>query len=201
LSDSANLILVPGDEMKSTTIKLTWQIAICAVIFAAILYAPPQRAFADQIPSGWEASNMKPIGYSDLGGHEAFKMAIKHVGDRWYLYMGHFVAQGWSIVDVTDPTNPQVVKFIPGPPNTAMGQVDLHGNLMITALQDRKGYGGDPNKQVNEGVLIWDISNRWAPSRSPGGRRAQPARIATATPAASTPTCPRACQAIRDKSW
>jgi len=113
--------------------------------------------YADQIPAGWEASNMTPIGYSDLGGREAFKMAIKHVGDRWYLYLGHFTAHGWSIVDVTDPKNPQVVKFIPGPPNTATGQVDLHDNIMITPLQDRAGYGGDPNKQVNEGVLVWDI--------------------------------------------
>jgi hypothetical protein len=113
--------------------------------------------YADQILAGWEASNMTPIGYSDLGGHEAFKMAIKHVGDRWYLYLGHFVAHGWSIVDVTDPKNPQVVKFIPGPENTSAGQVDLHDNILITPLQDRAGYGGDPNKQVNEGLLIWDI--------------------------------------------
>src|ERR1039458_10755242 len=89
--------------MKSTTThKFNWQIAIFVFIsIICISYALPQRVLADQIPSGWEASNMKPIGYSDLGGHEAFKMAIKHVGDRWYLYMGHFVAGGWSIVDVT----------------------------------------------------------------------------------------------------
>ena len=94
MSGSSNLILAPGDKMKSTATKLHRQIAICAIIFAGILYAFPQRAFADQIPTGWEASNMKPIGYSDLGGHEAFKLAIKHVGDHWYLYMGHFVAGG-----------------------------------------------------------------------------------------------------------
>ena len=104
---------------------------------AVALVAP--YAFADQIPAGWEASNMTPIGYSDLGGKEAFKMAIKHVGDRWYLYMGHFMAHGWSIVDVTDPKNPQVVKFIPGPEKTSAGQIDLHDNIMITPLQDRAG--------------------------------------------------------------
>jgi hypothetical protein len=41
----------------------------------------------DEIPGGWEADNMKPISYSDLNGHEAFKMAIKHVEDRWFLYL------------------------------------------------------------------------------------------------------------------
>ena len=124
---------------------------------AVALLAP--YGYADQIPAGWKASNMTPIGYSDLGGREAFKMAIKHVGDRWYLYLGHFTAHGWSIVDVTDPKNPRYVKFIPGPPNTSTGQLDLHGDIMVTPLQDRAGYGGDPNKVVNEGVLIWDISD------------------------------------------
>src|SRR6266481_4471659 len=83
-------------------------------------------ASADQIPEGWEASNMKPIGYSDLGGKEAFKMAIRNVGDRSYFYLGHFFAHGWSFVDATDPKNPQVVKFIPRPEKTSAGQIDLH---------------------------------------------------------------------------
>jgi hypothetical protein len=151
--------------MKSTTIHTRLQIAACAFILAGIFLACSRPLLADQIPSGWEASNMKPIGYSDLNGHEAFKMAIKHVGDRWYLYMGHFVANGWTIVDVTDPTDPKVAKFIPGPTPTSAGQVDLHGNLMITALQDRAGYGGDPNKKVIEGVLLWDISNPLGPEQ------------------------------------
>jgi hypothetical protein len=32
-------------------------------------------------------------------------------------------------------------------------------------LQDRAGYGGDPNKKVNEGVLVWDISNPLGPEQ------------------------------------
>src|SRR5580704_10629850 len=97
--------------MESIVTNLYKRIAVIALILAGVCGALPPRAAADQIPSGWEASNMKPIGYSDLGGHEAFKMAIKHVGDKWYLYMGHFVAGGWSIVDVTDPTNPEQVAW------------------------------------------------------------------------------------------
>ena len=150
---------------KSSMQSFQWFFWICAFVIVGVLCAPAQRAFADQIPSGWEASNMKPIGYSDLGGHEAFKMAIKHVGDHWYLYMGHFVYPGWSVVDVTDPTNPKVVKFLPAPEPTSAGQVDLHGDLMITALQDRKGYGGDPNKKVNEGVLVWNIADPLNPEQ------------------------------------
>jgi hypothetical protein len=143
--------------MKWRTSGSVWRVLFRTALALGIVALIATCAYADQIPAGWESSNMTPIGYSDLGGKEAFKMAIKHVGDRWYLYMGHFTAHGWSIVDVTDPKNPQVVKFIPGPEKTSAGQIDLHDNIMITPLQDRAGYGGDPNKQVNEGLLVWDI--------------------------------------------
>ena len=187
--------------MNSMATKFHWQIAICVVLFAGISCESPRRVSADQIPAGWEASNMKPIGYSDLGGHEAFKMAIKHVGDHWYLYMGHFVANGWSIVDVTDPTEPKVVKFIPGPTPTSAGQIDLHGNLMITALQDRAGYGGDPNKRLSKAFCSGTSAIRWVLSNSPGGRQARPARIVTPIPAANTRIYPLECRVIKDKFW
>ncbi len=145
--------------MKLTASESVARALLNVAMAVCVMATLAQGSYDDEIPKGWEASNIRPIGYSDLGGHEAFKMAIKHVGDHWYLYLGHFTAQGWSIVDVTDPKNPQVVKFIAGPSDTSEGQVDLHDNIMITALQHRAGYGGDPNKQVNEGVLIWDIND------------------------------------------
>ena len=110
-----------------------WRIALIVILVVAVL-AP--HGYADEIPKGWEASNMKPIGYSDLAGRGgAFKMAIRQVNGRWYLYLGHLWNHGWSIVDVTDPTNPKVAKFVPGPDNTWTIQMELHGNLMLTALQ------------------------------------------------------------------
>lgn len=116
---------------------------------------------ADRIPAGWQAESMKPIGYSNLDGRGgAFKMAIRQVNGHWYLYLGHLWNAGWSIVDVTDATAPQVVKFVPGPANTHTDQMDLHGNIMITALSKMQDdWGGDPSKPFQEGVLIWDISD------------------------------------------
>jgi hypothetical protein len=134
------------------------------VLAALALLSAPAAA---QIPQGWEASNMRPIGYSDLDGRGgAFKMAIKQVGGRWYLYMGHLWNRGWSIVDVTDPANPKVAKFIPGPDNTWTIQMDLHDNLMVTALEKSGArWGLDPNKPMDEGVLLWDISDPLNPKQ------------------------------------
>ncbi len=114
--------------------------------------------------SKYFAKNVEPVGYSELDGRPAFKMAIHEAGGRWYLYAGHFWHSGWSIVDVTDPSSPQLVKFIEGPRNTATLQVDLHGDVMITSLEKiLPGFGGDPNAPFDEGVVVWDISDPASP--------------------------------------
>src|SRR5687768_13435827 len=52
------------------------------------------------------AHNVWAVGYSDLDGRPAFKMAIREHRGRWYLYTGHFWHSGWSLIDVTDPSAP-----------------------------------------------------------------------------------------------
>ena len=91
--------------------------ALGTLALAAASFATPSHA--DVIPPGWEANNMEPVGYSGLDNRKgAFKMAIKKVNGRWYLYMGHLWHYGWSIVDVTDPKDSKFVKTMPGPGNT-----------------------------------------------------------------------------------
>ncbi len=104
---------------------------------------------------------MEPVGYSAMDNRlGAFKMAIRKVNGRWYLYTGHLWHYGWSIVDVTDPRDPKLVKFIPGPDNTWTIQMTLHDNLMVTALQKGTAvWGIDPAKPNDEGILLWDISD------------------------------------------
>jgi hypothetical protein len=138
------------------------RVLIFAFVFGFVAVVSQMDAYADQIPAGWEASNMKPIGYSALDGRGgAFKLTIRHVNDHWYLYMGHLWNRGWSIVDVTDPANPKVVKFMPGPENTWTINLELHDKLMLGAIGSFSAdWGGDPDKPpAQEGVLFWDISD------------------------------------------
>jgi len=155
--------------MKSNMARSALRVGLAtAVVIGAVALAARWDAGAQQVPPGWTAERMKPIGYSDLDGRGgAFKMAIKEVDGRWYLYMGHLWHRGWSIVDVTDPTAPKLVKFIPHfQANTWTIQMELHDNIMITALQRAQtGWGGDPDKPFDEGVLIWDISDPVNPKK------------------------------------
>ncbi len=61
---------------------------------------------------------IQPLAYHDLEDRPGFKLALHVVGGRWYLYVGHLWHSGWSIVDVTDPEAPKLVRFLAGPPNT-----------------------------------------------------------------------------------
>src|ERR1700683_1890910 len=163
--------------MEPRKIAILGRIFLCTTIVIGCLALYAQRLGADQIPAGWEASNMKAIGYSDLDGRGgAFKMAIRHVGDKWFLYMGHLWSRGWSIVDVTDPTKPKVSNFIPGPANTWSIQMDLHDAIMVTSIGNfSKDWGSDPTKPSEEGVLFWDISDPIHPEQLSHWKTGDPA--------------------------
>lgn len=149
-------------------------LSIAGSLLAAALIAG--TALADEIPAGWTARNMNAVGYTALGDHPgAFKLAIKKVNERWYLYTAHSGAIGLSIVDVTDAANPKFVKFIPGPAGTAGPQVTLHDNLLVWGLSKpftlemTSGQTGprqrviEPaspkDKPYEEGAKLYDISD------------------------------------------
>ena len=146
---------------------------------------------------------MEPVGYSGLDNRKgAFKMAIKKVNGRWYLYMGHLWHYGWSIVDVTDPKDPKFVKTMPGPTNTWTIQMTLHDNIMVTGLEKSSlVWGADPNKPNDEGVLIWDITIRLTLVSSRTGRQGRRVRTETHIRAAGTLTYPRPRRAIARIFW
>jgi hypothetical protein len=110
--------------------------------------------------SNYLAHNVDFLGYHDLQGKPAFKLALQELNGRWYLYMAHLWHRGWSILDVTDPTAPEYVRFVPGPENTWTIQIQVADGKMITALERiAPGWGGAEDKPFSEGFLIWDVSD------------------------------------------
>ena len=117
--------------------------------------APPGRAWSERV---------RVVGYSDLDGRPAFKLAMQEVGGRFYLYLGHLWHRGWSVVDVTDPTAPRLIRFVEGPANTWTIQVQVAAGRLITALEQiAPGWGGEAGAPFEAGVLIWDVSDPETP--------------------------------------
>lgn len=111
-----------------------------------------------------ELGGLELVGYSDVAGRPAFKLALATTGGRWYLYCGHLWHRGWSILDVTDPAAPEPLAFVPGPDNTWTAQVNVADGLMLTALaRIPPQWGGDPDRPFEEAALVWDVREPAAP--------------------------------------
>ena len=90
---------------------------------------------AQKIPPGYFSRNIEAIGYHDLNNKPAFKLAMQELNNRWYLYVAHLWHRGWSVLEVTDPAEPQLCAFIPGPENTWTIQIQVANGKMITGLE------------------------------------------------------------------
>jgi hypothetical protein len=107
-----------------------------------------------------EARNVRLVGYSDVEGRPAFKLGIQAVGDRWYLYCGHLWHRGWTILDVTTPSQPSFVKFLPGPENTWTIQMNVADGKLLTSLERMQPvWGGDPTRPHDETAILWDAAD------------------------------------------
>ena len=121
---------------------------------------------AHQIPQGFFSRNIEPVGYHDLNGRPAFKLAMQEVNNRWYLYIAHLWHRGWSVLDVTDPAAPEFRAFVAGPENSWTIQIQVAEGKMIAALERiAPGWGGVDGQPFAEGFFIFDVSEPTQPRR------------------------------------
>ncbi|HEY7716775.1 MAG TPA: hypothetical protein VIE90_19830 [Candidatus Binatia bacterium] len=121
---------------------------------------------AQKIPQGYFNCNIEPVGYHDLNNRPAFKLAMQHVDNRWYLYVAHLWHRGWSVLDVTDPAAPNFCTYIPGPENTWTIQIQVAEGKMITGLERiAPGWGGAESQPFTEGFFIFDVSEPEQPRK------------------------------------
>jgi hypothetical protein len=161
--------------------------AVALSLLAGVLWCGA-RDYARAGPAGPPlAENFDLVGYHDLAGRPAFKLALQVVADRWYLYAAHLWDRGWSVLDVTEPSRPTLLAFLPGPANTATLQVQVADGLMLTSLEsppaellryapwrglawlarDSLLHGPKyvPWRASPEGLLVWAVRDPARPSR------------------------------------
>jgi hypothetical protein len=111
------------------------------------------------------ASNFEAIGYHDLDNRPGFKFAMQERAGRFYLYTAHLWEAAVSILDVTDPRRPKLLKRIEGPGNTWSHQIQIADGLMVVNHEHRiPGWGFDPQgPPPEEGLLIYDVDDPAVP--------------------------------------
>src|ERR1700682_3513195 len=104
--------------------KADW-LAALALLLALSSAASAQEAIPKPLPPGAYAKNVEYVGFTTMDGHIPFKMDIQQVNGKWYMYAGAQKDRGWAALDITNPADPTVLNWIPGPKNTRTGQVEI----------------------------------------------------------------------------
>lgn len=72
--------------------------------------------------------NFSFLGHTDQGGRADGTQIMVH---RGFAYVGHAFSNGFSIIDVRDPRNPQPVNYIPTPPGTWSVHLQTADDLLL----------------------------------------------------------------------
>lgn len=108
---------------------------------------------------------MELVGYHDLEGSPAFKLALQRAKSRWYLHVTHFWEPRLSVLDVTEPAEMRLVATREGPEHSATWQVQVADGILVEGIEHRPvAWGGDPDTPADEGVRIWDVADPLAPT-------------------------------------
>ncbi|WP_039009491.1 LVIVD repeat-containing protein [Cupriavidus sp. IDO] len=129
------------------------------------------------------ARNMRLIGHSDQGGRPDAVQVMVH---RGYAYVGHMFSNGFSVIDVRDPSQPRAVNYIAAAPNTWNIHLQTHDDLLLVInaknmfaaqeFQDEKAYysgalgqkvgtadGKRAARDWRAGLAVFDISRGGEP--------------------------------------
>lgn len=136
---------------------------------AVLLFALCAGVQAQDPTEGEEALNMQLVGYDDLQGRSAYQPIVHRQGDRWIAYVGHHAGRhenpltgedegnGTSILDVTDPADPEYLFHIPGGEGESEAQMvrwcagsdlpgGIDGNYYLLRAVGRSGH------------QVWDVT-------------------------------------------
>jgi hypothetical protein len=109
-----------------------------------------------------DADHLRLVGHSDLGGCGDGMQVVRH---HEALYVGHHgtTGMGTSILDVSDPLAPEMVRQIPAARGSHSHKVQVGDDLLL--VNEERFQGGDP---FSAGMIVYDVTEPLDPK--PVGR-------------------------------
>ena len=135
---------------------------LSSILVGAMLFFPQTGRAA-------EAKNVQLMGFCDLQGRESLQVTLKgnyayvghHRGNEFNPLTGKREANGTSIVDVSNPRKPKIVKHIPGYPGAESRAVQV-----VEKYVDGRDYLLRNQEAADfVGFEVWDITDRKNPQR------------------------------------
>ena len=104
-------------------------------------------------PGYGELENFTILSYTDLDGwDQAAEFRISK--DGRHAYISNY--QGFSIVDVSDPTKPRVISKVKNDPSVQSQYIDVLGNTLVI---NQDGVRDEKVKTWDGGIRLYDISD------------------------------------------
>jgi hypothetical protein len=106
-----------------------------------------------------EALHLELVAHSDLDGHGDGMQIMRH-NDA--LYVGHHgpSGMGTSVLDVSDVTNPMLVRQIPAPKGSHNHKVQVADGLLL--VNEEMFQGSD---EFSAGMIVYDLADPLDPTR------------------------------------
>jgi len=135
------------------------------------------------VSAGARSHHLRYLGHSDQGGRADGLQVMVH---RGHAYVAHPWSQGFSVLDVREPSAPRTLRYVPAPPNTWTIHLQTHDDLLLVvhardlfadaAFADEKTYytrpvgetvgsvrGTSSQRNWSAGMAIHDLSRPDAP--------------------------------------
>jgi hypothetical protein len=108
---------------------------------------------------GEDSIGFRLIGHSDLGGYGDGMQVMPH---RDALYVGHFgpSGMGTSILDISDPSRPDLVRQWPAPPGSHTHKVQVADGILVVNHELFRSEGPAP-----VGMALYDLTDPFEPRR------------------------------------
>lgn len=132
---------------------------LAAAATPSLAAVPPPRA---------ESTRIRHLAYSDQGGRPD---GVQVMVSRKHLFVGHMFSNGFTVMDVSNPSEPKPVRFISNGPNTRSHHLQTNGDLLLVA----NGANIPTLSKYNPGISYYQ--NSFADGIKGGGEFAAGLRI------------------------
>jgi hypothetical protein len=129
-----------------------------ALALLALFATATPGASAKYRPDKPSEQSVTVVAHVALSGAPASQMVLRESGDKQYLYIGTISKEGLTVVDVTRPDQPNVIKRLTWPNEASTGRLQLvSGGLALAGEPGSNSVAAAPPPSTT--VKVFDLSD------------------------------------------
>jgi len=152
-----NLRIKKEKAMKMTPKATVLNAASAALALLTLFAAMAPSAIAKPRPGKFTDQPATVIAHLLMPGAPASQMFVREHGGKQYLYIEQASKEGFTIVDVTKPNEPSVIKRVAWPNEASTGKLQMVGAGLALATAPDGGSGTVGGGYPTQSVRVLDL--------------------------------------------